>query len=153
SATRDGHVYAATEDGWHVFHFDSNGNRSDLGAPAKGLPTHSDNSLDPGEVAASVGRYGQNEVFAIGRDGAIYVNGSNTYGEWRPVDNKAQSASLSATPNNTVSALTAGLPWSGGGGLLYQETQQYNFVNKPYYWASQYIPSSTYYTSISADID
>src|SRR5262249_38084992 len=67
SAPRDGHVYAATTDGLHVRYFDSKGNGIDLGAPAKGLPSHGEGCLDPGEVAASLNRYGGNEVFVIGQ--------------------------------------------------------------------------------------
>src|SRR5262249_9592869 len=118
SATRDGHVYAATTDGLHVRYFDSKGNGIDLGAPAKGLPSHGEGCLDPGEVAASLNRYGGNEVFVIGQDRAIYVNSSNTYGDWRLVDNKAQFAHFSATRNNTVFVLTSA-------GLLYQENEYF----------------------------
>jgi hypothetical protein len=147
SATHDGHVYAVTwEGGGHVYYVNSYGSGIDLGAPNPGVLLYAGNS-----IAASVGRSGDNEVFAIGANHAIYVNSSNTKGDWRLVDNN-QFASLSATQNNTVFALTSGLA-GGGGGLLYQETEQYNFQTKSFYWTSQYIGGDRYYTSISADTD
>jgi hypothetical protein len=161
SAPRDGHVYAATIDGGHVRYFDSKGNGIDLGAPANGLPTHSEGCLDPGEVAASVNRFGGNEVFVIGADRAIYVNSSNTYGDWRLVDaprtvqigqwaTTIQFARFSATPNDTVFVLTTS-------GLLFQETEQFqpSGFGGYFYWSGQYIYGGInyYYTSLSADTD
>jgi hypothetical protein len=151
SATRDGHVYAATTDGWHVRYYDSKDGWTDLGAPPKGLLSHSEGSMDPGEVAASLNRFGGNEVFVIGQDRAIYVNSSNTYGDWRLVDNSGQFAHVSATTNNSVFALTST-------GLLYQEIQQFQATDWGggyFYWSSQYIYGGInyYYTSISADTD
>jgi hypothetical protein len=153
SATRDGHVYAATADGNTVWYIDSTGNGIDLGAPVSGLLIHPQGAISQGELAVSVGMTGGNELFIIGRDRALYVNSSNTKGDWRLVDNKAQFASLSATANNTVFALTVGLPEIGRGGLIYQETEQYSFKTYRYYWASQYISGGSSYTSISADTD
>jgi hypothetical protein len=154
SATRDSHVYGVTPGGSDVVYSGVPTNTqpfTDLGAPH----TSSGSGVLAGtsSLAASVGLFGGNEVFAIGQDGYIYVNSSNTYGDWRLVDNKAQFASLSATPNDTVFALTVGLPEIGRGGLIYQETEQYNIRTYRYYWASQYIAGGSYYTSISADTD
>src|SRR5207244_308739 len=97
SATRDGHVYAVGPHGWHVYYLDSHGNGPDLGAPSPGGVPYAGSSL-----AASVGWFGGNEVFAIGPDAHIYVNSANGYGQWRLVDKSAQFSSLSATANDTV---------------------------------------------------
>src|SRR5262245_8967058 len=91
SATRDGHVYAVTWNGGDVCYLDGYGNVTHLAAPScsKGIGI----AYGSASIAASVGRLGGSEVFAIGLDHAIYVNGSNTYGDWRRVDNSTLFAS------------------------------------------------------------
>src|SRR5262249_1584315 len=66
SATRDGHVYAALGvtglSSYDVHYLDSSGKVADLGVPKVGglLPGYS-------SLAASVGWFGGNEVFAVGK--------------------------------------------------------------------------------------
>ena len=155
SATRDGHVYAVTADGSSVHliasnelgNFGGEGDALILGAPntSKGAAVQTGRN----SVAASVGWFGGNEVFAIGQDGAIYVNSSNTYGDWRLVDNRAYFVSLSATPNNTVFAVTID-------GRLFQETEGYRWIGGSayFYWFGRDISAGRSYTgNISADTD
>jgi hypothetical protein len=149
SATHDGHVYAVRSDGANIDYFDSNGFSSHLGAPNAGNGSWAGNSL-----AASDSRSGTNEVFAIGPGLAIYVN-TGTPGQWQLVDNSTKFVTLSASPNDTVFAVT----WDGfgGPGKLYEETEQLGFQggkNYYYYWAGKDI--SVYghvYGTISADLD
>jgi hypothetical protein len=144
SATRDGHVYAVTPSG-DVRYLDSNGQVTDLGAPAAGVATWL-------PIAASVawGGYG-NEVFVIGaQDQAIYVNSGNS---WRLVDNSAQFTDLSASQNDTLFAVTSS-------GKLYQETEHvqlylWHFGWGIDFWAHQDISGGkTFkeYNAISADL-
>jgi hypothetical protein len=140
SATRDGHAYAVNLFGASVSYIDSSGTITDVGAPSGGVYYGFGNS-----VAASVGRYGQNEVFALGGStGVLYVNSDNAPGQWLLVDNH-NFTSLSATANNTVFALSYG--------TVFQETEHYNFVGKSYYWTSQQISQWVNCWSLSADID
>ena len=152
SATRDGHVYAVGFDGSYVSDIDSNAKTTELGVPK--TPSGDGVLAGPDSVAASIGWSGGNEVFVIGRDRAIYVNSSNTKGDWRLVDNSAQFSSLSTTANDTVFALTSGLPGEGGG-QLYQETEHFQTVDwfGYFYWTDQYIGGGRIFTSISADTD
>jgi len=116
SATRDGHVFAIR---WSwmfgqfgLDEFDSYGNATSLGSPPGGL---SGNSVVAASVAGG-GLFGSgDEAFVIGADQAIYVWVDK---HWNLVDKtfRAQFVSLSATPDNTVFAVTAS-------GKLYQETE------------------------------
>jgi hypothetical protein len=147
SATRDGHVYVATNgplvSTTDVQYLDSNGSSTELGAPRPGLAYHPAGSF----IQASVGWFGGNEVFVIGQDGAIYVNSSNTYGDWQLVDNRVSFTSLSATPNDTVFAVTSD-------GRLFQETEHLLARLYYFYWAGQDISGGrTYSVNISADTD
>jgi hypothetical protein len=151
SATCDGHVYAAqvgvTD---HVYYVDSNGSRTDLGMPKPGLATpHTDEGMYAQSLlAASVGYFGGNEVFAIGADGYIYVNEGRP-GDWLLVDNTARFVSLSATPNDTVFAVTSD-------GRLFQETEHLYIIQRLFYlsWSNQDISGGrTYSANISADTD
>ena len=146
SATRDGHVYAVTADGSDVRYLDSNGNGIDLGAPSPGIRI---DGGSPSSVAASVGWFGSNEVFAIGSDGAIYVNSANAPGQWRLVDNSAYYAELSATVNDTVFALV------DNGGGLFQETEhfQINGWFGYFYWTHQEVSPGMEWYEFSADTD
>jgi hypothetical protein len=145
SATRDGHVYAVNIGGSNISYIGSDGSSIDLGAPNPGT----DGNGYAHTIAASIGRYGQNEVFALGGDGAIYVNSGNDPGQWRLVDNHIRFSSLSATVNNTVFALTEISYYMGA----YQETENYNFVGKSYYWTHQAISAPYQYCwDLSADV-
>src|SRR5205085_685621 len=143
SATRDGHVYAVSLFGSSISYMDSYGSSTDLGAPNGSVAYGYGNS-----VAASVGRSGQNEVFALGgQNAALYVNSANAPGQWRLVDGQVSFKGLSATANDTVFALSYG-------NAVYQETEQYNPAFKFYYWTRQQIsPSWEQCWAISADID
>src|SRR6266851_5364551 len=120
AATRDGHVYAESDADSHMYYLDSKGASTDLGAPKLGLFIGSVGSAGNGSlVAASVGWFGSNEVFALGSDSAIYVyNSVSAPGQWQLVDNSQQFISLSATVNNTVFAMTK--DWK-----IYQETAHF----------------------------
>jgi hypothetical protein len=92
---------------------------------------------------------GGNEVFAIDHNGAIYVNSTNTYRDWRLVDSSQQYVALSATQNDTVFALTSS-------GMLYQEMEHLysNPYHHYYYWTNQNISGGKQFTgAISADQD
>jgi hypothetical protein len=147
-ATGDGHVYAATSVGSDVLYLSANGSATDLGAPAAGI-----DFVSPYSLAASTGLFGGNEVFAIGQDGAIYVNSTNAHGQWGLVDNSQFFWSLSAARNNTLFATTAS-------GKLYEETEQIRLQSLGrygpvwvIYWASQNISGSQVWEQISADTD
>jgi hypothetical protein len=143
SATRDGHVYAVTLFGSSISYLDSNGTATDVGAPNGGVHSVAYNN----SVAASVGWFGGNEVFAIGADHAIYVNSANAPGQWRLVNNQLGFRSLSATVNDTVFALS-------DGNIVYQATEHYNFVYHFYYWSTGLIsPWWEDCWGISADTD
>jgi hypothetical protein len=149
SATRDGHVYAVTFLASTVDYLsDSYGSRIVMGVPNSGV----EEGCFQHTIAASVGRYGQNEVFAIGKDGAIYVNSDNAPGQWRLVDNHAPYyVSLSATANNTVFVLYYIDAFESA---VYQETEDYNFVGKNYYWTRTAIShAGEQCRDISADTD
>src|SRR5262249_52371256 len=143
SATRDGHVYAALGFGglssYDVHYLDSGGKVTDLGVPKVGglLPGYS-------SLAAGVGWFRGNEVFAIGKAGYIYVNSSSTPGGWRLVDNKASFTSLSATPNDTVFATTTD-------GRLIQETEHSQIVGwyVVFYFTGQDISGGSRWAQIS----
>jgi hypothetical protein len=148
SATHDGHVYATTDTivPTDIQYLDSSGNAIDLGAPN----TQNGTGLQYGHntFAASVGWFGWNEVFAIGKDGYIYVNSLNTPGGWRLVDKNASFTSLSATPNDTVFATTTD-------GRLIQETEHSQIVGwyVIFYFTGQDISGGSRWSQISADTD
>jgi hypothetical protein len=157
SATRDGHVYALTLPAQifgaaDVCYVDSSGNSANLGAPSSGVAETNWGWLGYSSwnsIAASVGWFGGNAVFAIGNDGAIYVNNSNTTGAWGLVDNHQYFVSLSANANGTLFALSTG-------GTVFQETEHIGFASWfiYFYWTEQNItPNNTYYVQISADTD
>jgi hypothetical protein len=144
-ATDDGHVYAVTSNGSDVRYLSSNGSATDLGAPPAGVMYWAPDSL-----AASTDLGGRNEVFAIGQNGAIYLNDSNALGQWSLVDNSQFFSSLSAARNNTLFATTM---W----GKLYEETELH-FVGPYgsgfYFWSGQDISGGNLYSWwISADTD
>jgi hypothetical protein len=148
SATRDGHVYAVNVYA-RVSYLDSNGNATDVGAPSYGVQYYGIGSA----VAASTGWFGQNEVFAIGMDGVLYVNSGNAPGQWQMVDNHHLFTSLSATVNDTVFALSDG---SEGQRTVYQETEHIISFGwfAGFYWTSQQIsPPSEDCWFISAGTD
>jgi hypothetical protein len=141
-ATRDGHVYAVTQDGSDVVYWNANGTGTDLGAPTPRNRPWADEFL-----AASTGWSGHNEVFALGEDQAIYVNTANTIGAWQLVDNSQRFWFLSASANNTLFALTVG-------GHLYQETESFSLFPYPHFsWTGQDISGGRVYSLISADND
>jgi hypothetical protein len=157
SATRDGHVYATISDGSDVQYLDSQGNGTDLGAPNANGQTGTNN------LAASVSWFGHNEVFAVGWDGAIYVNSANAAGQWQLVDSSANFSNftgsyevqnfeglnrISATGNDTLFALTTD-------GRLIEETEHYqwNGIYGAFYWTHQDISGGRLYQSLSADSD
>jgi hypothetical protein len=151
SATRDGHVYAVTHDGAHVWYLNSDGNGFDLGAPNSGSGPWAGPSL-----AASHGFFGGNEVFAIGANFAIYVNSSSGRAGnsgWRLVDNSAKFGYLSASSNgpSTVFART----WDpfAQGNKLYQETEHIVPGTFNLYWTHEDISAGRLYGDISADTD
>jgi hypothetical protein len=148
SATHDGHVYAVATSG-SVFYLNSDGTGANLGAPAVGVNL---------TAAPAAGRYhfffsssSYNEVFVIGRDNAIYVNGGSNASSWQLVDKSASFADLSASGANTVFAVTSA-------GKLYQETEHWSFNGIWFVgsWSHQDISSGRTYTTqiqISADVD
>ena len=148
-ATDDGHVYAVTNGGSDVLYLSSNGSATDLGAPAAGI-----DSVSPYSLAASTGWFGgKNEAFAIGQNGAIYVNTANAPGQWWLVDNSQFFWGLSAAQNDTLFATTAS-------GKLYEETEHIRLLSLgPYgpvwvfYWSGQDISGGRLYGTISADTD
>jgi hypothetical protein len=150
SATRDGHVYAITDLG-AVQYLDSNGQVTDLGAPAAGV-----GDFESGQttLAASVAWGGSgNEVFVIGQDKAIYVNSASSPNSWRLVDNSDQFYSLSATQNDTVFSVTTS-------GKLYQETEhllllRWYPLSSVLIWTHQDISAGKTFAwqPISADLD
>jgi hypothetical protein len=148
-ATDDGHVYAVTSNGSDVHYLSSNGSATDLGTPPAGvLLGYSSNAL-----AASTGLGGKNEVFAIGQNGAIYVNDSNALGQWSLVDNSQVFEGLSAARNNTLFATTQS-------GKLYEETEQQLWIweglyglHEVFFWSGQNISGGNLYGRISADTD
>ena len=132
--------------------FDSYGNATSLGSPPGGL---SRNSVVAASVAGG-GLFGSgDEAFVIGADQAIYVWVDK---HWNLVDKtfRAQFVSLSATPDNTVFAVTAS-------GKLYQETESVkinvNGMTFPRtfqtYWVGHDISPwwLTFTPTISADLD
>jgi hypothetical protein len=137
-ATGDGRVYAVSYDGSNIRYLDSSGNGIDLGAPSDANGPWAFNAL-----AASVSVFGGNEVFAIGPQGAIYLNNTNLAGQWQLVDNTDFFATLSATPQNTVYALS-------DLGKLHLVSYQF-FGGKIYRWTDSEIVGV--YVSISADTD
>ncbi len=145
SATRDGHVYAVTGDGSDVRYLDSAGGDADLGAPND---VYNDGPYAGSSLAAGVGWFGSNEVFAIGPDGAIYVNSVNAPGYWRQVDGRASFQTLSATPNDEVFALDSY-------GHLYQESEHVMVIGRAivFFWSEQDISNGMTYRQISADRD
>jgi hypothetical protein len=142
SATHDGHVYAVTASGSAVEYFNSNGTGTSLGAPASGLGASS--------LAATVSLLGLNEVYAIGGNGALYVNQGNSPGNWQLVDNHAQFVSLSAiNPDFAVFAVTTS-------GRLFQENESFfwNGYGFSYLWTDQDISGGrSWGPTISADLD
>jgi hypothetical protein len=147
SATRDGHVYAVSAAG-DVNYLDANGNAIDLGAPKPGVNL----TAAPAAGVNGGGLFGTgNNVFVIGKDQAIYVNGGSNSNAWRLVDNSTSFATLSAPAANTVFAVT-------GGGKLYQETEHLGFNGWyfTYSWSHQDISSGRTFAAsspISADLD
>lgn len=145
SATHDGHVYAVTGFG-DVHSVDSLGNTTNLGAPSTGVALTYPGwfgSTVTSSIAASVGWFGGNEVFAIGNDRAIYVNSANASGHWGLVDNHQSFYTLSATVNDTVFAVSET-------NAVYQETQHWGFSGwfMYSYWSEQNI--TPYWASFSA---
>jgi hypothetical protein len=152
SATTDGHVYAVTENNTGVRYLDSSGNGMDLGTPTTGGLYGAGGAGTGGTIiTASVNWFGANEVFVIGNDAAIYVYNAHASGQWRLVDNRAFFTSLSATPNDTVFAVS-------GDGRLFQETEHYRVgklggLGGYYYWTGQDISGGMTFSDVSADID
>jgi hypothetical protein len=148
SASRDGHVYAVSLADLHVRYLDSNGSSTDLAAPKPGILGPHWSYGNTSILAASVGWFGSNEVFAVGSDLAIYVNSGNDPGQWRLIDNSRQFVNLSATVNDTVFAMTT--DWK-----LYQETEHFQGVGWYgfFYWSSQDITGGKQWYRISADTD
>jgi hypothetical protein len=158
SATGDGHVYAAVGDyvfgGYDIRYYDSNDKYTDLGMPKN----QSGQQLYTNNLAASVGLFGNNEVFTIAYStigqgsfpyaGYIYVNSTSTPDGWRPVDSRALFVALSATPNDTVFAVTTD-------GRLFQETEHlyWGTWHHYYYWTGQDISGGSRWAQISADTD
>jgi hypothetical protein len=140
SATRDGQVYAVTSDDSDIKLVDSSGHVTDLGNPNPGSSIRG--------VAAGVGWYGQDQVFAIA-GGALYVNSANAPGYWRLVDNGASFTTLSATQHDQVFAVDSN-------GKLHLETEYgvYYSWYSYHYWSGQDIsaPGKTY-EQVSADTD
>ncbi|HKI34676.1 MAG TPA: hypothetical protein VKA46_22660 [Gemmataceae bacterium] len=145
SATRDGGVYAVTVDGQDVVHVDSQWNYTFLGAPKGRYGDYASAS-----IAASAA--GGNEVFVIGPDGGVYVNSANASGQWRLVDNSHSFVQLSATPDDTVFALS-------NAGQVYQETEHVGTVHLPWgtfsfdYWTGANVSGTRHWLSITADRD
>jgi hypothetical protein len=143
SATLDGHVYVVTLDHLNVRYLDSSGNAADLGAPNTGSGPYVYDY-----PAASVGWFGDNEVFAIGPGRALYVNSVNAAGQWGLVDNSQQFWFLSAAPTDTVFGVTVG-------GKLFEETESFHWIGWYGYWvwSRQDISAGRSYHLISADTD
>jgi hypothetical protein len=145
-ATDDGHVYAVTKFGSDVLYLSSNGGATDLGTPPAGVisPFAGDS------LAAGMGFGGKNEVFAIGQNGAIYLNDSNARGQWSLVDNSQVFRGLSAARNNTLFATTSS-------GKLYEETELHfvgPYGDSFYFWIGSDISGGNLYQlPISADTD
>jgi hypothetical protein len=139
SATRDGHVFALAQSN-DVLYLDSQGNAIDLGKPSP--------SFSPDTIAASVGWFGDNEVFVTGSyTNALYVCQVSQPGAWQLVDPSHHFRDLSATPDNTLFALDSS-------GLLYQVTE--HFFMGYFYWTAQDISGGRQFDlsrGISADRD
>jgi hypothetical protein len=141
SATRDGQVYAFK--GWpsmEVDLFHADGSRANLGSP--------DGVWGVSAIAAGRNPYwGGDEVFAMGQDGALYVN--STTGEyaytWRQIVGPGQGLSaLSATQSGSVFAIAQ------NGNALDQFSE--SVAGWPYTsWSEHEVGESLGYTSISAD--
>jgi hypothetical protein len=148
SATRDGHVYTNQGGFGGIQYIDSNGNATDLGRPVQSGYSA---AL---EISAGNGRSGENEVFAIGWDNALYVNSGNTAGGWRLVDNSARFTKIAGTRNDEVFALDSH-------GHLHQEFEQVWYYHSLVlrYWSGQDISSGMtfqgdgQYGDIYADVD
>jgi hypothetical protein len=147
SATRDGQVYAVTSDGSDVRLVNGNGNATDLGAPDDGTGPYASRS-----IAASVGWFGGDEVFAIGGGGEIYVNSAGSSGGWRLVDrfsgNSPSFQTLAGGPNDEVFALDSN-------GHLWQESEHFATYRwyGYFYWSHQDISGGLTYKALSADRD
>jgi hypothetical protein len=140
SATRDGHVFALAWSSNDVLYLDSQGNAIDLGKPSP--------SFSPGTIAASVGWFGDNEVFVTGSStNTLYVCPVSQPGAWQLVDNSHGISNLSATPDNTLFALDSYH-------RLYQVTE--HFYMGYFYWTAQDISAGRQFDlsrGISADRD
>ena len=152
SATRDGQVYAVTSDGSDVRLVNGNGNTTaDLGAPDDGTGPYASHS-----IAASVGWFGGDEVFAIGGGGEIYVNSAGSPGGWRLVDrfsgNSPSFQTLAGGPNDEVFALDSN-------GHLWQVSEHFatyswnGYFYGYFYWTPQDISGGQTYLALSADRD
>jgi hypothetical protein len=141
--------------GGHIQYVDSNGNATDLGRPVASGYSGAQ------EISAGTGWFGQNEVFAIGNDGHVYVNSTVYNWGWRLVDNSANFTAVAATTGDQVFALDSagkmhlesehrGWYFNGSYGTIY------------YYWSGQDVSAGrtfnaathgTYYPEIYADTD
>jgi hypothetical protein len=142
SATRDGQCFAVTSDGSDVRLFNQADQPTDLGAPG-GYAS---------DIAAGRSAYfGQDEVFAVGPDGGIYVwNGDLVFGPyraWREIDG-GSFQTLSATQNGAVFALD-------GNGNLFQESESPYWISgvEYFFWSRSNISAGRTYQQISADVD
>jgi hypothetical protein len=109
-------------------------------------------------IAASVGWFGGDEVFAIGGGGEIYVNSAGSSGSWRLVDrfpgNTPSFQTLAGAPNDEVFALDSN-------GLLWQESEHFASYRwyGSFYWSHQNITHQDSsgrpmtYQALSADRD
>jgi hypothetical protein len=151
SATRDGQVYAVNLHNQYVELFHANGTWVNLGNPEGYLRTIN-GSGDGQGIAAGLDLYGGNEVFAIGQQGALYVNSPDGIwaNQWVTIDNSRLYVSLSSSRDGGVFAIQ--------NGIALWHWNEY-FVWGPFTnWSGQNIsggmggPNSTFW-DISADTD
>jgi hypothetical protein len=126
SATRDGQVYAETNYPGYlsVRLINGSGGYTDLGSPVANGTSY---AVD---ISAGVGYWGQDQVFAIGPNGGLFVNPSNTPGDWRLIDNSAYFRTLSATRDDQVFAQD----WNG---QIHLDTDHYAWSYGYFYWTGQ----------------
>jgi hypothetical protein len=150
SATRDGHVYGLSAYDNSIAFMDSQGLGNNLGVPGS-------NGLAYAlQISAGQDGTGNDQLFAIGPGGAIYVNKTNAPGGWQLVDNSHFYYAISAGLHDTVYALD-------DAGNLYQENEYSFWIWGVHvdFWAAQglttdpgwHLDPNWRLTAISADSD